>query len=88
MATPNTWLNNTPDEQRHMETERRLDNLEIKASFMEDVLDELNLTVHQQQELIDRLVREVVQLRQQAPAADGGSGGLGASAVDERPPHY
>lgn len=68
--------------------QRRLDDLEIKASYTEDLLDQLNLTAHRQQELIDRLVREVVQLRQQAPSVDGGFGGAGAGASDERPPHY
>lgn len=41
--------------------------LEIKASFTEDLLDQLNLTIYQQQQLIDRLTHEVIQLRQQAP---------------------
>ena len=63
----------------------RLENLEIKASFTEDLLDQLNLTIYQQQELIDRLTREVIQLRQQAP--EGGSNGS-RNLRDELPPHY
>ena len=63
----------------------RLENLEIKASFTEDLLDQLNLTIYQQQELIDRLTHEILQLRQQAP--EGGSNGS-RNLRDELPPHY
>lgn len=64
---------------------QRLENLEVKASFTEDLLDQLNLTIYQQQELIDRLTREVIQLRQQVP-----EGGAPAprNLRDELPPHY
>jgi SlyX protein len=64
---------------------QRLEGLEIKASFMEDLLDQLNLTIYRQQELIDRLTHEVIQLRQQAP--EGGSNGP-RNLRDELPPHY
>ena len=33
---------------------QRLESLEIKASFTEDLLDQLNMTIYRQQELIDR----------------------------------
>ena len=42
----------------------RLESLEIKASFTEDLLDQLNMTIYQQQQLIDRLTQEVIALRQ------------------------
>jgi SlyX protein len=71
------------DQQRIIE---RLESLEIKASFTEDLLDQLNLTIYRQQELIDRLTQEVIQLRQQAP--DGGAGGAVRNLRDELPPHY
>lgn len=64
---------------------QRLESLEIKASFTEDLLDQLNLTIYRQQELLDRLTREVIQLRQQAP--EGGSNGP-RDPRDELPPHY
>ena len=67
------------------EIEQRLEGLEIKASYMEDLLDELNLTIYRQQEQIDRLAREVVRLREQAPGSEGSGA---ASGLDERPPHY
>lgn len=64
---------------------QRLESLEIKASFTEDLLDQLNMTIYQQQQLIDRLTHEVIQLRQQAP--EGGSNGP-RNLRDELPPHY
>ena len=44
-------------------TDSRLTDLEVKASFTEDMLDKLNQVVVQQQLQIDRLVREVAELR-------------------------
>jgi SlyX protein len=67
------------------DTERRLTELEIKAAFTEDLLDELNRLVARQQEQIELLVRELVQLRQQQAA---GGEGTPRSLRDELPPHY
>ena len=62
----------------------RLTDLEIKASFTEDLVDELNRIVARQQQQIDLLAREVSQLRQQqAPDA-----GAVRNLRDELPPHY
>ncbi|MFM2427367.1 MAG: hypothetical protein RL707_1193 [Pseudomonadota bacterium] len=70
----------------HTDTiDKRLMDLEIKASFTEDLVEQLNQTIFQQQQQIDALIREMSQLRQQVP--DGGSGGF-RSARDELPPHY
>jgi len=66
-------------------TDYRLTELEIKASFNEDLLDQLNQVVIRQQRQIDALVREVERLRQQIPEA--GSGGF-SRASDNLPPHY
>jgi len=65
--------------------DKRLMDLEIKASFTEDLVEQLNQTIFEQQQQIDALIREVSQLRQQAP--DGGTGGF-RSLRDELPPHY
>lgn len=65
--------------------EHRLDELEIKASFTDDLLDQLNLTIYRQQQQIDALAQQLVQLRQQMPEA--GSGGA-RHPGDELPPHY
>jgi SlyX protein len=68
------------------DTEQRLMELEIKASYTEDLLDQLNQTLFRQQQQIDRLLHEVAQLNRQLPA-DGG-GGTFRSLRDELPPHY
>ena len=68
-----------------MNTDERLEALEIKAAFTEDLLDQLNLTIYRQQQQIDQLTREVVQLRQQQPE---GGGAAVRSLRDELPPHY
>jgi len=64
--------------------EQRIEALEVKAAFTEDMLDQLNLTIYRQQQQIERLTREVVQLRQQQP--EGGA--AVRSLRDELPPHY
>jgi len=66
-------------------TDHRLTELEIKASYTEDLLDQLNMTIYRQQQLIDSLVLQVTQLRQHTPEA--GSGGP-RNLRDELPPHY
>jgi SlyX protein len=65
--------------------EQRLTDLEIKASFNEDLLDQLNQVIVRQQQQLDALVREVSHLRLQS--AQTPSGGL-SQARDELPPHY
>ena len=65
--------------------DQRLTDLEIKASFAEDLVDHLNALVARQQTQIDWLLREVAGLRQQAPA---GEGGTPRSLRDELPPHF
>lgn len=65
--------------------ESRLTELEIKISYTEDLVDELNRTVFRQQQQIDRLIAEVRGLREQvqnsAPLEQH-------SLRDEIPPHY
>ena len=63
----------------------RLTNLEIKASFSEDLLDRLDQIIIRQQDQIDRLTQELQWLRQQAPA-EGAT--APRSLRDELPPHY
>lgn len=67
-------------------TEQRLTELEIKASFSEDLLDQLNQVIVRQQQEIDLLMREVRQLRLQLP--EGNAPGLSSGASRELPPHY
>ena len=65
--------------------ESRLNDLEIKISYTEDMVDELNLTVFRQQQQIDQLIRQVTALGEQvqnvAPPEQ-------LSLRDELPPHY
>ena len=65
---------------------QRLTDLEIKASFTEDLVDQLNEVLVRQQRQIDALLREVADLRQQAPE-DPGTEPF-RSLRDELPPHY
>jgi len=65
--------------------QERLDALEAKACWTDDLLDHLNRQVAEQQARIDSLTREVVRLRQsQADAQPEGF----RSLRDELPPHY
>lgn len=69
-----------------MSSEQRLTELEIKLSFADDLLEQLNATVARQQQQIDALQRELLALRQQW--RDGGAGPQAASSGHEPPPHY
>lgn len=65
--------------------EERLTNLEVKASFAEDLLDKLDQIIIRQQDQIDRLTREVQWLSQQAPL-DAAT--ASRNLRDDLPPHY
>ena len=65
--------------------DKRLTDLEVKLGLADDMLDQLNQTVYRQQQQIERLLRELAELRQQMP--DGAGAGL-RSLRDELPPHY
>lgn len=64
----------------------RLMELEIKLSYMEDLVEQLNVSVYRQQQAIDVLVEEVRNLRRQAAPAEGAS--HSTNLRDELPPHY
>ncbi len=67
------------------DNDQRLTNLEIKASFSEDLLDQLNQIIIRQQQQIDTLIRELSHLRQSTPDA---SVGISRNLRDELPPHF
>ena len=67
-----------------MNTEQRLIEVEIKLSYSEDLLDELNLAIYRQQQQIDLLVQQIELLKQQAPEP----GSMSRNPQDELPPHY
>ena len=53
--------------------ENRLVDLEIKAGFTEDLLDQLNAQVYRQQQQIDALIQELRQMRDRLPESGGGA---------------
>ena len=65
--------------------DHRLTELEIKAAYTEDMLDELNRVIVRQQQQINVLLRELLQLRDRMPDSAGGSA---RNLRDELPPHY
>ena len=67
--------------------DERLMALEVKASFSEDLVDELNRTVARQQQQIEALARELMRLRGQVEEL-GEQDGAGDGKRQEVPPHY
>ncbi|HEX8961484.1 MAG TPA: SlyX family protein [Rhodocyclaceae bacterium] len=65
--------------------ETRINELEVKLAFAEDLLDALNKTVYRQQQQIDRLEKELRELRKQMAASMPNEQ---RSLRDEIPPHY
>jgi SlyX protein len=70
---------------RNEDIDHRLTELEIKASYSEDLLDRLDAVIVRQQAQIDLLLRQVAELRSQAPADDATTP---RNLRDELPPHY
>jgi SlyX protein len=66
-------------------TADRITNLEIKLSFTEDLMDQLNQTIYKQQQQIEFLYREIKSIKEQASVGDGGGN---SAPKDEIPPHY
>lgn len=64
----------------------RLTELEIKSSYAEDLLEQLNMTIYRQQRQIDSLMQQVTDLREQSRSA--GQDGEARNPRDELPPHY
>ncbi|MCB4358148.1 SlyX family protein [Quatrionicoccus australiensis] len=65
--------------------ESRITDLEIKISYTEDLVDELNRIVYRQQQQIDLLANEIKNLREQMQSAQPNET---RSLRDELPPHY
>jgi SlyX protein len=66
--------------------EERIINLEAKLTFQEDQIDELNKTVYQQQQKLERFEAVCEALARQIRAmSENGNVGMPAN---ERPPHY
>ena len=65
-------------------TNHRLTNLEIKLSFTEEMVEQLNQVLVRQQNDISALVHELARLRLQLTQGSSGA----TQAADELPPHY
>lgn len=64
---------------------QRLTDLEIKATYTEDLVEQLDSIIARQQQQIDLLLREVAELRQPAPDT---ALNAGHSLRDDLPPHF
>lgn len=63
--------------------EKRINDLESKFSFQDELLNELNLIVTEQQGKITELTETLKYLKQESGGDDQNS-----SLKNERPPHY
>jgi len=78
--------NHPPGLQDQNMIEKRLEDLESKISYQEDQIDELNKTIYQQQQKLDRLEAICGSLARHIQSmAEPGNAGM---AANERPPHY
>lgn len=76
------------DSPRSADNGSRIENIEIKLAFAEELLDTLNMTVANQAKQIEALGREVMQLRKRQDNTDQVDGNSGFDSTDESPPHY
>jgi SlyX protein len=67
--------------------DQRLEALEIKASFTEDLVDRLDQIITDQQRTLNALMAEIRDLRAQATSSGEGGGGQ-RNLRDDLPPHY
>jgi SlyX protein len=66
--------------------EARLENIETKISYQEDLVEELNKVVYQQQQKLNQLEAVCATLTRHIQSlAEAGAEGR---AVNEMPPHY
>jgi len=66
--------------------EDRLVDLEVKAAYAEDQLEQLSDLIYRQQQQIDALLHELRLLRDRMPEA--GTTSAPRNLRDEIPPHY
>jgi SlyX protein len=66
--------------------EERLENIEAKITFQEDLIEELNKTVYQQQQKLDRLEAFCESLAGHIQSL--AEAGNDSKPSNERPPHY
>lgn len=65
--------------------QEKITDIEIRISYLENTVDELNQVVIKQQDQIDLLIRELMQAKQQL---EQGAEFVRSMADDVPPPHY
>lgn len=68
-----------------MDINERINDLEAKLTFTEDLVDELNQTIYKQQQLIEYLHQQIKSIKEQL---ENSSAEQGPNLRDEIPPHY
>lgn len=71
--------------ERRTFVDSRITELEIKISYAEDLIDELNHALFRQQQQIDQLIAQIKALREQMQSSVPAER---LSLRDELPPHY
>lgn len=66
--------------------DERITRLEIKFAHQDDFLEQLNAVVTQQQTTIERLEKEILDLKRNVNSTGGVDGNR--SLADDKPPHY
>jgi SlyX protein len=77
----------SPNLQGQLMNEERLENIETKIAYQEDLIEELNKSVYQQQKELERLKATCVSLASHI-ASLYESSNESKLAVNEKPPHY
>ena len=67
------------------ELEKRMNDLEIKFSYQEELLNELNIIVAKQAQVVDDMLVALKSLKDQSTASTTSPSG---TLSDEKPPHY
>lgn len=78
----------TPESTDSANTTSRLDDIEIKIAFAEDLIETLNSLVARQADQIEALGREIVRLKDRLDRSAPDTGSDLSDPVDDRPPHY
>lgn len=67
------------------QNDTRIDALEIRLAYQDEIIEDLNKALTSQWEQIDRLARQVAQLSERLQAAEERAG---PAAPEAPPPHY
>lgn len=62
----------------------RIDALEMRLTYQDETIETLNQTITSQWTEIDRLKRQIVDLKEMVQEAESS----GPGAANEKPPHY